>query len=224
MSVYCCFAEEVILTEERTTEDERFHIMDARRRAAAKKKKIKSLGQGSSVEDEEEEEEPDEDGRFSQGLIIYKLLNLVSWFGWIQWKKKGKQQAWRRIENILARRKTHQAGFYGITVLYIISFLEPCRFVIRGFVKQQWFYWFVILLVFFNTCCVAVEHYNQPEWLSEFLEIAEYVFLGLFLTEMFVRMYALGPRIYFESSFNRWEAAVLTFFSIFTLHHSVQKL
>ena len=64
------------MTEERTTEDERFHIMDARRRAAAKKKKIKSLGQGSSVEDEEEEEEPDEDGRFSHGLIIYKLLNL----------------------------------------------------------------------------------------------------------------------------------------------------
>ena len=97
---------------------------------------------------------------------------------------------------------------------------------IRGFVKQQWFYWFVILLVFFNTCCVAVEHYNQPEWLSEFLEIAEYVFLGLFLTEMFVRMYALGPRIYFESSFNRWEAAVLTFFSIsqlgLTVSSSVQ--
>ena len=78
------------------------------------------------------------------------------------------------------------------------------RFVIRGIVKRQSFYWFVILLVFFNTCCVAVEHYDQPEWLSDFLEIAEYIFLGLFLTEMFVRMYALGPRIYFESSFNRW--------------------
>ena len=31
------------------------------------------------------------------------------------------------------------------------------------------FYWSVIVLVFFNTMCVAVEHYNQPEWLSEFL-------------------------------------------------------
>ena len=43
------------------------------------------------------------------------------------------------------------------------------RFVIRNVVKQQWFYWFVILLVFFNTCCVAVEHYNQPNWLTQFL-------------------------------------------------------
>ena len=57
------FAEEVILAEERTTEDERFHIMDARRRAAAKRKKMKSLGQGSSIEDDEEEDEPDEDGK-----------------------------------------------------------------------------------------------------------------------------------------------------------------
>ena len=31
-----------------------------------------------------------------------------------------------------------------------------------------WF-WFVIVLVFLNTCTVAVEHYNQPDWLTEWL-------------------------------------------------------
>ena len=36
------------------------------------------------------------------------------------------------------------------------------------------------------------------------LFLHRYVFLCLFLTEMLVRMYALGPRIYFESSFNRY--------------------
>jgi len=168
------FAEEVILAEERTTEDERFHIMDARRKAAAKRKKLKSLGQGSSVEEEEEEEEPDEDTGLS-GQNSRK-------------KGSGRQGGgWRTFWQVERR----------------------IRFVIRGVVKQQWFYWFVILLVFLNTCCVAVEHYNQPDWLSEFLEIAEYIFLCLFLTEMFVRMYALGPRIYFESSFNRFDCAVI---------------
>ena len=43
------------------------------------------------------------------------------------------------------------------------------RFFVRGMVKTQWFYWFVIILVFLNTLCVAVEHYHQPKWLSEFL-------------------------------------------------------
>ncbi|XP_028033528.1 voltage-dependent calcium channel type A subunit alpha-1 isoform X3 [Bombyx mandarina] len=84
------------------------------------------------------------------------------------------------------------------------------RFWIRHTVKTQWFYWSVIVLVLFNTICVAVEHYNQPEWLTSFLYYAEYVFLGLFMMEMIVKMYALGPRIYFESSFNRFDCVVIS--------------
>ncbi len=43
------------------------------------------------------------------------------------------------------------------------------RFKLRRMVKSQIFYWFVIVLVFLNTICVAVEHYNQPNWLTDFL-------------------------------------------------------
>ncbi|OXU26617.1 hypothetical protein TSAR_015744 [Trichomalopsis sarcophagae] len=74
------------------------------------------------------------------------------------------------------------------------------RFWIRHTVKTQWFYWFVIILVFFNTVCVAVEHYVYTE----------FVFLGLFMCEMVIKMYALGPRIYFESSFNRFDCVVIS--------------
>ncbi|XP_053600619.1 voltage-dependent calcium channel type A subunit alpha-1 isoform X7 [Plodia interpunctella] len=84
------------------------------------------------------------------------------------------------------------------------------RFWIRHTVKTQWFYWFVIVLVLFNTICVAVEHYKQPRWLTSFLYYAEFVFLGLFMMEMWVKMYALGPRIYFESSFNRFDCVVIS--------------
>ena len=43
------------------------------------------------------------------------------------------------------------------------------RFAIRRLVKTQAFYWSVIILVFLNTVTVAVEHENQPEWLTDFL-------------------------------------------------------
>ena len=46
---------------------------------------------------------------------------------------------------------------------------KKIRLVIRKAIKQQWFYWTVIVLVFFNTFCVAIEHYGQPIWLSDFL-------------------------------------------------------
>lgn len=121
------------------------------------------------------------------------------------------------------------------------------RFWIRHTVKTQWFYWFVIILVFFNTVTVAVEHYKQPQWLTDFLckfkpfsiyiiiiykrkcvaqivnlfppthtDYAEYVFLALFMMEMFIKMYALGPRKYFESAFNRFDCVVI-FGSLFEI-------
>ncbi len=43
------------------------------------------------------------------------------------------------------------------------------RLAIRRWVKTQTFYWTVIILVFMNTMCVAVEHNNQPDWLTDFL-------------------------------------------------------
>ena len=55
--------------------------------------------------------------------------------------------------------------------------LKKFKFWVRRMCKQQWWFWLVIILVFLNTCTVAVEHYNQPEWLTEFL----CKFLSIFL-------------------------------------------
>ncbi|XP_069690113.1 voltage-dependent calcium channel type A subunit alpha-1 isoform X21 [Periplaneta americana] len=179
---WICKAEEVILAEERTTEEEKMHIIEGetRRRAAAKRKKLKNLGKSKSTDTEEEEgEEEDED-------VPKKKLKGLSRASYLKSKVKSKGaclQFWRAEKRL--------------------------RFWIRHTVKTQGFYWFVIVLVFFNTMCTAVEHYGQPLWLTKFLYIAEFVFLGLFMLEMFIKMYALGPRIYFESSFNRFDCVVI---------------
>ncbi|KAK1896783.1 Voltage-dependent R-type calcium channel subunit alpha-1E [Dissostichus eleginoides] len=83
------------------------------------------------------------------------------------------------------------------------------RISIRRVVKTQTFYWTVLGLVALNTLCVAIVHHNQPLWLSTFLYYAEFLFLALFLTEMFLKMYSLGPRLYFHSSFNRFDCSVI---------------
>ncbi|XP_043938320.1 voltage-dependent P/Q-type calcium channel subunit alpha-1A [Protopterus annectens] len=83
------------------------------------------------------------------------------------------------------------------------------RFFIRRVVKSQAFYWTVLSLVALNTLCVAIVHYNQQAWLSEFLNYAEFTFLGLFMSEMFIKMYGLGTRPYFHSSFNCFDCAVI---------------
>ncbi|KAL7300820.1 hypothetical protein TKK_0006383 [Trichogramma kaykai] len=178
---WICKAEEVILAEERTTEEEKMHIMEARRRAAAKRKKLKNLGKSKSTDTEEEDNEDEPDDEPKKKLKGFGRASYL--------KSKVKNQGacadfWRSEKRF--------------------------RFWIRHTVKTQWFYWFVIVLVFFNTVCVAVEHYGQPDWLTEFLYYTEFVFLGLFMCEMVIKMYALGPRIYFESSFNRFDCVVIS--------------
>ncbi|XP_032426013.1 voltage-dependent N-type calcium channel subunit alpha-1B-like isoform X9 [Xiphophorus hellerii] len=83
------------------------------------------------------------------------------------------------------------------------------RFFIRRMVKAQSFYWIVLCLVGLNTLCVAIVHYDQPDWLTRALYTAELVFLGLFLTEMTLKMYGLGVRNYFHSSFNCFDFGVI---------------
>ncbi|XP_042869770.1 voltage-dependent calcium channel type A subunit alpha-1-like isoform X14 [Penaeus japonicus] len=187
---WICKAEEVILAEERTTDEEKAHIMEARRRAAAKKKKLRHLGKSKSTDTEDEENEAeDEDAPLSLAVPA---------------KKKGCCPCLSRASYLKNKVKKQGAcqNFWKAE--------KRLRFGIRRTVKQQWFYWFVIILVFLNTACVAAEHYDQPDWLTKFLYYAEFIFLGLFITEMFVKMYALGARIYFESSFNRFDCVVIS--------------
>lgn len=44
-----------------------------------------------------------------------------------------------------------------------------------------------------------------PLMLSDY---AEFLFLGLFLLEMSLKMYGMGPRLYFHSSFNCFDFGV----------------
>jgi hypothetical protein len=83
------------------------------------------------------------------------------------------------------------------------------RFTIRRLVKTQHFYWTVIVLVFLNAVCVAVEHHEQPEWLNKFLHYAEFIFISLFMCESLIKMYGLGSRVYFQSSFNKFDCIVI---------------
>uniref|UniRef100_A0A5F8H707 Voltage-dependent R-type calcium channel subunit alpha n=1 Tax=Monodelphis domestica TaxID=13616 RepID=A0A5F8H707_MONDO len=82
------------------------------------------------------------------------------------------------------------------------------RISIRHMVKSQVFYWMVLSVVALNTACVAIVHHDQPLWLTHLLYYAEFLFLGLFLLEMALKMYGMGPRLYFHSSFNCFDFGV----------------
>ncbi|KAJ0064214.1 hypothetical protein NL108_001542, partial [Boleophthalmus pectinirostris] len=77
------------------------------------------------------------------------------------------------------------------------------------YVKTKTFYWIVMILVFLNTLTIATEHHHQSERLTNLQDVASRVLLVLFVLEMFMKMYALGPRQYFMSLFNRFDFFVV---------------
>ncbi|KAK3088414.1 hypothetical protein FSP39_018877 [Pinctada imbricata] len=171
---WICKAEEVILNEERTTDEDKLKIMEARRRVAARK--MKQMKDGKDTSDENNDEFDDE-------LLDVRLANS---FG-------------RNLQN--RKQKGHFAAFWKAEKRF--------RFSVRRLVKSQPFYWFVIVLVLLNTACTATEHYGQPKWHELFLYYTEFVFLALFLCEMILKMYGLGVRMYFQSSFNIFDCVVI---------------
>ncbi|CAF1363793.1 unnamed protein product [Adineta ricciae] len=164
-------AEDVILNEERTTEQERRAIHEARKYAALKKVRHIRTGKQQSLDDDEE----DIDNAFNRG------------------RGTGVERPSR------PRTFSHR---WHIQQRVIKS-------KIRILVKTQAFYWTVIVLVFLNTACVAIEHDGQKQYLTEFLYYAEFVFLGLFVFEMLFKMYGLGVNQYFVSSFNIFDFVVI---------------
>uniref|UniRef100_H2Y8S9 Ion transport domain-containing protein n=1 Tax=Ciona savignyi TaxID=51511 RepID=H2Y8S9_CIOSA len=79
----------------------------------------------------------------------------------------------------------------------------------RHLVKSPVFYWVVLCLVLLNTVFLSSVHYRQPAWWEDFLYFAEFVFLGLFSAEILLKVYGLGPRTYFRSSFNIFDFVVI---------------
>uniref|UniRef100_A0A914C6B3 Voltage-dependent calcium channel type A subunit alpha-1 n=1 Tax=Acrobeloides nanus TaxID=290746 RepID=A0A914C6B3_9BILA len=168
-------AEEVILKEDRTTDEEKAAIMEARRRAATKKMKSATKQQSTETEEEfevDDEEYEDEEDKYEED-----------------------QQGGKKL-----RRGVYEC---------CCKKIRQMRVHLRYIVKCQVFYWSVIMLVFLNTVCVASEHYGQPEWFTEFLKYAEWGFLGVFIMEMLIKVFAMGSRTYFSSKFNRFDCIVI---------------
>ncbi|XP_070176329.1 voltage-dependent calcium channel type A subunit alpha-1-like [Littorina saxatilis] len=177
---WICKAEEAILNEERTTDEEKLKIFEARRMATARK--MKQL----------REENPDDNNEQNDDDLLADMAP-----GELIPSKRGPLN-----KNITNRKTTGRcAAFWKAEKRF--------RFKVKHAVKSQPFYWIVIVLVLLNTVSVASEHYKQPDWHTQFLYISEFVFLGLFLCEMLIKMYGLGLRLYFQSSFNIFDCLVI---------------
>lgn len=80
---------------------------------------------------------------------------------------------------------------------------------LRDIVKKNEFERLIIILIGFNTVCMASEHYEQPEWLTKAQDIANLFFTVVFLIEMLMKLIALGFAEYASDGFNLFDAFIV---------------
>ena len=62
---------------------------------------------------------------------------------------------------------------------------------VRQVVKHQAFYWTVLICVFLNTVITALQHYNQPKWLTKFQGNCIYLKFDVHLTKELIANFKL---------------------------------
>lgn len=86
---------------------------------------------------------------------------------------------------------------------------QPARYAVRKLTCiDERFGNCIMAAIALNVLLMATEHHNQPQGLTDFLEVSNYVFCGIFALEMVLKQFALGLE-YFNDNFNCFDCLIV---------------
>ena len=82
--------------------------------------------------------------------------------------------------------------------------------------QRQAFERFIFMSIVLNTIVLTMKWYEQSKDIETILEIINYVFTAIFMSEAIIKIMGIGTRLYFQDSWNRFDfsIAVLSLVSI----------
>ena len=93
---------------------------------------------------------------------------------------------------------------------------EPLLPSLVPYVNGAWFSGFIILTIVVNAGFLAVDHAHQSDAISQTLAFGNYIFVGIFVFELVLKLLVLGPKLYVFDGFNIFDG-VITILSIIEL-------
>ena len=79
----------------------------------------------------------------------------------------------------------------------------------KALIRKPAFFWVVMTCVFLNAITTSTQHYGQSKFFDWLQQGCSLTFMGVFTIELIIKLYALGPRGYFKSQFNTFDAVVV---------------
>lgn len=86
---------------------------------------------------------------------------------------------------------------------------RQCNDSIRRLVDHNYFQRLILLAILINAISMGIEYHNQPEQLTEAVEISNILFACLFLVEMILKLIAHGVYAYVIDGFNCFDGCIV---------------
>ncbi|XP_075889957.1 voltage-dependent T-type calcium channel subunit alpha-1G isoform X3 [Nelusetta ayraudi] len=113
--------------------------------------------------------------------------------------KRREEKRLKRMEK--KRRKAQSKPYY--------SDYSPTRLIIHKMCTSQYLDLFITIVIGLNVIAMSMEHYQQPEELTEALKICNYVFTLIFVLESVFKLVAFGFRRFFKDKWNQLDLVIV---------------
>ncbi|XP_054168183.1 voltage-dependent T-type calcium channel subunit alpha-1H-like [Oppia nitens] len=90
-----------------------------------------------------------------------------------------------------------------------VRFWSAVQSVLKIIVNHNYFKRAIFLSILFNTICMGIEYHNQPESLTQTVEISNVIFTAIFGFEMVLKLSADGFYNYISSGFNVFDGSIV---------------
>ncbi|KAJ7330061.1 hypothetical protein JRQ81_016235, partial [Phrynocephalus forsythii] len=90
-----------------------------------------------------------------------------------------------------------------------IDMWQEVRVKLRGIVESKYFNRGIMIAILVNTISMGIEHHEQPEELTNVLEICNVVFTSMFALEMILKLAAFGLFDYLRNPYNIFDSIIV---------------
>ncbi|XP_062838985.1 voltage-dependent T-type calcium channel subunit alpha-1I isoform X4 [Anolis carolinensis] len=113
--------------------------------------------------------------------------------------------------------KEEEEGEEGGQVAICSDVWQEVRVKLRGIVESKYFNRGIMIAILVNTISMGIEHHEQPEELTNILEICNVVFTSMFALEMILKLAAFGLFDYLRNPYNIFDS-IIVIISILGMH------
>ncbi|XP_076801184.1 voltage-dependent L-type calcium channel subunit alpha-1D-like isoform X4 [Clavelina lepadiformis] len=140
-------------------------------------------------------------------VIAFFMMNIFVGFVIVTFQEQGEKD----YKNCELDKNQRQCVEYALKAKPVRRYIpkNPWQHKAWFIVTSSYFEYFISGLIFVNTVCLAIQHYQQSQDLTTILNYMNLVFTAVFTLEMIFKLIAFKPTHYFTDPWNIFDAIIV---------------